>query len=276
MSALLLRLKQMPPQRVDVSALTPDRLAGRPIAEIARIELGLGRRRVAVADLFEVQGSDAADLRFEGNCGRLDRIGAGMSHGRITVAGDAGDYLALGMAGGAVEVAGDCGSHAACELRGGFLRIGGNAGDFLGAALVGNPAGMRGGTVLVHGNAGDRAGDRMRRGMLLVAGDAGDYCASRMLAGTIAVLGRAGANAGFAMCRGTLLVRHLSGGLLPTFNDCGAYELGFLRLLLREWRGLPDPFGQLADAPTRVHRYMGDCGNGGKGEILLWDESQLS
>jgi formylmethanofuran dehydrogenase subunit C len=257
--------------------LTPDRLIGLDRAAVAAIELSCANRRATVADFFDVSGEDAADLRIEGACARLDRIGAGMTQGRITVAGDSGDYLGLGMAGGRIEVEGSCGSHAACEMRNGFIRIGGDAGDFVGAALVGSPAGMRGGTVLVGGNAGDRAGDRMRRGMLLVEGDAGAYCASRMLAGTIAVLGQVGSYPGFAMRRGTLLARKFSGGLLSSFNDCGAYELAFLRLLFKEWRRLPGPFGQfgqLADAPIRVRRHMGDRGNAGKGEILLWDGSQ--
>ena len=114
----------------------------------------------------------------------------------------------------------------------------------------------------------------MRRGMLLIEGDAGAYCASRMLAGTIAVLGQVGPNPGFAMRRGSLLARKLSGGLLPGFNDSGEYELAFLHLLFKEWRGLPGPFGQLAGAPIRVRRHVGDRGNGGKGEILIWDESR--
>jgi formylmethanofuran dehydrogenase subunit C len=269
MSPLNLTLKDALRQRVDASPLTPDRLAGRSPAQIAATELVAGNRRVCVGDLFDVSGDDPADLRLEGPCGKLDRIGAAMAAGRITVAGDAGDYLGLAMAGGRIEVHGNCGSHAACEMRQGFIHVHGSVGDFLGAALPGEPRGMRGGTVIVGGDAGERAGDRMRRGMLLIEGDAGDYCASRMGAGTIAVLGRLGANPGFAMSRGTVLTGGLRAGLLPTFNDCGVCELGFVELLARSWRGLPGRFGQLSGATSQVHRYMGDLANGGKGEILV-------
>ena len=269
MTALSFALREVPRQRLDVSALTPDRLSGLSRDRIAAIELSSGNRRLRVGDLFDLSGDDVADLRFEGSCGRLDRIGAGMTGGRVTVAGDAGDYLGLAMAGGRIEVEGGCGGHAACGLRSGVIHVRGSVGDFLGSALVGELHGMRGGTVVVGGDAGDRAGDRMRRGMLLVEGNAGDYCASRMTAGTLVVLGSVGANPGFAMLRGTLLAGALRQGLLPTFNDCGEYDLGFLNLLQRSWQGLPGGFGRSPAIPGRVRRYMGDLANGGRGEILL-------
>ncbi len=269
MTAFSFALREAPRQRLDVSALTPDRLSGLSREQIAAMELSSGNRRLRVGDLFDLRGDDVADLRFEGNCTKLDRIGAGMTGGSVTVAGEAGDYLGLAMAGGRIEVEGGCGSHAACALRNGVIQVRGSVGDFLGSALVGELHGMRGGTVVVGGDAGDRAGDRMRRGMLLIEGNAGDYCASRMTAGTLVVLGSVGANPGFAMLRGTVLAGALRQGLLPTFNDCGEHDLGFLNLLQRSWQGLPGGFGRSPAIPGRVRRYMGDLANGGRGEILL-------
>ena len=184
--------------------------------------------------------------------------------------GDAGAYAGADMRGGEVIVSGSAGMLAACGMRGGELKIGANAGDFLGGALAGEMRGMRGGMVTVAGNAGDRVGDRMRRGVILIGGDAGQYCASRMIAGTIAVIGRVGSHAGYAMTRGTLLCSHAPARMLTTFNECGTFELGFLSLLVRQWKGLSAPFDQLAARAPRVQRWMGDIGAGGKGEILVW------
>lgn len=270
MSALKLTLREPPRFRVDCSPLVPDRLAGLPAADIAAIELASGNRRLRTDEVFAVGDGDAADMLIEGACAKLDRIGAGMTTGRLRVVGDAGDYLGAGMSGGRIELAGCAGSHCACAMAGGTVDVEGGVGDFLGGALPGELHGMRGGLVRVGGSAGERAGDRMRRGMLLVEGDAGDWCASRMAAGTLAVLGRVGASPGFGMVRGTLLLRDLPGGLLPTFNDCGIHELGFLRLLLRSWTELPGAFGRLSPDAIRVRRHVGDLANGGKGEILVW------
>lgn len=270
MSRLMLALKAVPQQRVDCSSLTPERLVGLTRERIAGIELASGNGRVRVGELFDLTGDDASELVVLNSCDRLDRIGEGMGQGCITVEGDAGAYLGLGMSGGEIEVSGNSGIFVAAQMKGGSIHVQGSVGDFLAAALPGEHRGMAGGDVIVHGNAGDRVGDRMRRGTVLIEGDAGDYCASRMGAGTIAVLGRTGANAGFAMNRGTLLLRHAPAQWLPTFNDCGSHEMGFLRLLLNSWRSLPSRFASLPGDATRVRRYVGDLANGGRGEILVW------
>ncbi len=129
--------------------------------------------------------------------------------------------------------------------------------------------GMRGGLVRVLGNAGDRAGDRMRRGAILIGGNAGECCASRMIAGTIAVFGTIGERAGYGMTRGTLLCATAPDRILPTFNECGTFELGFLTLLFKQWATLGAPFAELSGRSPRVQRLMGDLGAGGKGEILV-------
>jgi formylmethanofuran dehydrogenase subunit C len=269
-SALTLTLREPPRFRVDCSPLVPDRLAGLSAADIAAIELTSGNARLRAGELFEIGHGDAGDMLIEGDCAKLDCIGAGMGGGRLRVVGDAGDYLGVSMRGGRIELAGSAGSHCACAMSGGTVDVEGSVGDFLGGALPGELQGMRGGLVRVGGGAGERAGDRMRRGMLVIEGDAGDFCASRMAAGTLAVLGRVGADPGFGMVRGTLLVRELRGGLLPTFNDCGIHELGFLSLLLHSWKDLPGAYGRLPPDAIRVRRHVGDLANGGKGEILVW------
>lgn len=269
MSPLTLTLREPPIQRVDLSPLWADQVAGRSPAEFGAIELVTGNRKVRTDQMFAIEGSPGTQIEIIGSTERLDRIGAGMTTGRVIVHGNVGAYLGQDMTGGSIEVTGHTGAFAAAGMRAGRIVIGGNAGDFLGAALPGDHQGMRGGLVSVSGRAGDRAGDRMRRGVMLIAGDAGDYCASRMVAGTIAVWGDLGQAPGFAMRRGTLLLKQPPAELLPTFNPSGEFPLGVLTLMVRSWRGLPGVFGALPVAGLRVRRFMGDRANGGVGEILI-------
>lgn len=269
MSTLRLTLREAPPQRVDLGPLVPDRVAAMSLEALGATRLTSGNRSLRVDELFRIEGAPGDTLEIRGSTGRFDRIGAGMTGGRLIVDGDAGAYLGQRMTSGTIALSGRAGPFAATGMKGGELRIAGDAGDFLGAAIPGDHQGLQGGMVIVGGSAGDRAGDRMRRGMLLIGGGAGDYCASRMVAGTLGVAGPLGRHAGLAMRRGTLLLLQRPDGLPPTFNDCGEFPLTVLALLARAWRGLPGPFGALPETGFRVRRWMGDLANDGKGEVLV-------
>jgi formylmethanofuran dehydrogenase subunit C len=267
MTALAFTLKTHPAQRVDLSPLTPDNLAGKSVAEIATIELQCGNRKLRVDSLFDISGDDAADIVIQNGCGKLDFIGNGMKSGRITIHGGAGSWLGFQMKKGEIILNGNADAYAAGELSGGTIRVNGNVGDFLASALPGNRKGMKGGLVVVTGNAGDRAGDQMRRGIVLIEGNAGAYCASRMLAGTIGVMGSVGDYVGFGMRRGTLLLFNTP-KLHSTIQDCGMHTLPFLSLMFKSFKGLPTRFAQMNN--NRVRRFAGDVANDGKGEILVF------
>lgn len=272
MSALTLTLKQTPAQRVDLSPLTADYLAGKSPAEIGAIELHSGNRKLRVDALFDLAGDDVGDIVIRNGAerqatARLDFVGSKMKSGRIVVHGPVGAYAGFQMRQGAIEVHGDAGAFAASGMAGGTLHIHGNAGDFLAGAIAGDKKGMKGGLVIVTGNAGDRVGDQMRRGIVLIEGSAGAYCASRMLAGTIGVLGTVGDHVGFGMRRGTLLLFSRP-ALQPTLQDCGSHTLPFLSLMFKSFRGLPSKFAQIDK--NRVQRFAGDLANDGRGEILVF------
>lgn len=269
MSGLVLTLRAAPRQRLDLSGLTPDRLRGLEPRDIGAVELPCGNRQLRVGDLFDVQPGDAEEIVIRNEGGALDFVGREMSGGSITVEGDAGAYLGQGMRGGTLRVTGRAGPWAGAMLAGGVIRIDGDAGDFVGGALPGDMRGMSGGILTIGGNAGERAGDRMRRGIIHIEGDAGPFLGSRMIAGTLVVSGRAGAYPGYAMKRGTLLLRALPDEIAPTFADCGAHDLGFLRLLSRSMTGLGVPLGRIG---TRVRRLLGDSAVGGKGELLIRED----
>ncbi|MDT4329526.1 formylmethanofuran dehydrogenase subunit C [Methylomonas sp. MED-D] len=258
----------LPVQRVDMSPLVCQKLAGLSLDQIAAIELQSGKRKLRVDQLFHINGSNPDDISIVGSTDKLDFIGKELANGSISVQGDAGAYLGMQMKGGTISVIGDVGIYAACEMKNGLIQIEGNAGDFVGGALPGNKQGMKGGTVLVKGSVGQRCGDHLRRGQILVEGDAGDYCGSRMVAGTIAVMGKVGRYAGYAMRRGTLLLWNQP-QLPATFNDCGSHTLAFLPMLFASFKTLNSRFADNGVAFNRVRRFGGDMAETGRGEVLV-------
>jgi formylmethanofuran dehydrogenase subunit C len=263
---LTFTLRHAPDQRLDLSAINPQRLAGLSEAEISALPIHMTKIKTSVGDHFRVSGSDAEQLRFIGGSPRFDGIGSEMASGHILVDGDAGSRAGRLMSGGTLIVKGATGPWTGSGMKGGKIAIEGDAGDWLGGPLAGELAGMRGGTIVVRGSAGREAAHRLRRGLIIVGGDAGDYAARAMLAGTLVIGGRAGAYPGYLMRRGTIILRRMPKQLSPTFQDCGACDLAFLRLLERH----------LAEAAPRMrckfkqpHRFAGDLAVLGKGELLV-------
>ncbi len=237
-------LRQEPPQRVDLSALTPDRLAGKALAQIEKIELGATRASIKVGDLFKLSEGDLRNVRYEGGSARFDRIGAKLLPGfSIHVEGDVGAELGEGA----------------------HIEIKGDAGDFLAGPLAGELAGMSGGRVIVRGNVGARAGDRLRRGILIVEGDAGDDLGSRFIAGTIIAFGKTSGRVGYLNKRGSIILARRP-EILPTYVDCGAHLFTFAGLFARALKNDSPAAARLLSG--KLQRYGGDTAVYGKGEIL--------
>lgn len=261
-----LSLRTVPNGRVDMTAVLPETVAGRAASDITAQILYMDGSPVALGDLFEVTTGESDVLLIRTDCDCLDFLGKGMSAGTLCVEGPAGHYAAQDMRGGELVIHGHAGDCAANGMKDGLLRIHGNAGDWLGAALIGDRAGMTGGVVAIKGNVGDRLGDRMRRGLILVRGKAGAACGARLLAGTIVVAGGCGSLPGFGLRRGSLILGRIPESLPASFNDSGKVDLTYLGLLHRHTEGvLPG----LLPATTNAHRYTGDLAFGGKGEILV-------
>jgi formylmethanofuran dehydrogenase subunit C len=266
-TALVLTLRGPPTQRLDLSPLVPQRLAGLSAGEIARIALQTTREPVTAGDAFRLRMGDPGQIRIEGGSERLDRVGEGMIGGEVVVDGDVGARAGRLMAGGRLVIGGNAGPWAASRMAGGTLEIGGNAGERLGGPLAGETAGMRGGVVVVRGNAGARAGDRMRRGTIMVERTAGANAGSALIAGTLIVCGAAGPLPGYLMRRGTLVLGRIAGDLSPSFADCGTHELVAMRLLERFVREHSHLAAALVRRPLR--RFAGDMAVLGKGEIFV-------
>ncbi|SFU89017.1 formylmethanofuran dehydrogenase, subunit C [Methylobacterium sp. 174MFSha1.1] len=258
-----LTMREAPPERLDLAGITPAALAGLSEAEAARLPVGTSRRGLTLGDCFALHLDGSDELRILGATDRLDRVGAGLSAGRIVIEGDVGQRLGAGMTGGILTVTGSAGPFAGTAATGGTIRIAGDAADSAGGAVHGAACGLDGATLVIGGAAGDRLGDRMRAG-LIVARRAGAHAGARMIAGTI-VAEAIGDHPGYGMRRGTLVAaRH--GTLLPTFVETGRQDLVVLRLLAKSLEVLAPEAASLLRAPLR--RYGGDLATLGKGEVF--------
>jgi formylmethanofuran dehydrogenase subunit C len=266
-TSLTFSLREAPDQRLDLSPLIAQNLAGKTVAEIERIELQTTRVRVAAGEVFHVREGDPGSILIEGGSGRFDRVGMSMTSGAIRVEGDVGVEAGRLMSGGQLTISGDAGPFAGSGMKGGTLDIDGDAGERLGGPLSGETVGMSGGLLHVRGDAGERAGDRLRRGFILIEGRAGAYAGSRMIAGTLAIGGEAGDLPGYLMGRGTILLGRGASLLSPSFGDCGEHDLVAARLLADYIAQVSARLGELFRRPLR--RLAGDLAALGKGEILL-------
>jgi formylmethanofuran dehydrogenase subunit C len=267
MKGLTFTLIAEPEERLDLSHLTPEKLDGMSLMEIAKLRVGTSRRPALAGDIFRITGKDVSRIVFDGGSSRFDGIGTGMKDGTLYVSGDVGARVGRRMSGGTITIEGNCGPHAGSGMSGGRLEIHGTAGDYLGGPLAGEMHGMEGGVLIVRGRAGHYAGDRMRRGVIAILKGCGDYAGSRMIAGSIAVKGRVGAMPGYMMRRGSLLLDRRPERLSSTFIDCGRADIAFSglfdRYLIEEG---------ILDKPllrSQPHRYGGDTAVLGKGEILF-------
>lgn len=265
----MLRLRYHGNTRIPVEAecITPDHLADKDTAAVARLPVQHGNAAVELGEFFKVEG-DATDgaIVIEGDCSRVKWIGAGMTRGRITVHGDVGMHLGSEMRGGEIEVHGNATDWVGGEMAGGRIHVHGNAGHLVGAAYRGSRLGMRGGVLLIDGKAGNEIGATMRRGLIAV-GAAGDFPGVNLIAGSIFVFGATGIRPGAGMKRGTLVFAGEVPELLGTFRCTCPYQPTFLALYLRQLRAWGYRFDDaLFTASWR--RYGGDLVALGKGEIL--------
>src|SRR3954462_12947229 len=112
---------------LEAEVLCPDRLAGASRDEIEALPVWHGNERTRVGEFFAVSGA-GGDVRLEGDLSRVKLVGAGMTAGRLTVAGDVGMHAGAGMRGGELHVEGDAGDWAGAGMRGGTLVVRGSTG----------------------------------------------------------------------------------------------------------------------------------------------------
>jgi len=175
---------------VELEGVIPDRVRGKSLVEIEKLEIQHGNEKLPLAELFTVAG-DPSDgrIELEGETAGVHYIGHGMTAGAIHVHGDAGRHVGGQMTGGRIEIDGNAGDWLGGEMHGGLILVSGNAGDLIGAAYRGSKTGMTDGTILIRGNAGSEVATLLRRGTVVVGGSCGDAPGFNMIAGSILVLG---------------------------------------------------------------------------------------
>jgi formylmethanofuran dehydrogenase subunit C len=264
----LFTLKHQPVVPLEAEALSPDVIAGLGHEEIRALPVILGKRQCRLDEYFEVEGAGSDDLEIRGDAAKVKWIGRAMTHGRITIAGNAGMHLGAHMRGGTIEVSGNASDWVGGEMRGGLIHVRGNAGGQIGAAYRGSLSGMNRGTIIIDGSAGIEVGMRMKRGIIVIRGAVRDFAGLQMKGGTLVLMGGAEIRTGAWMVRGTIIsltpIR-----LLPTFSYACAYNPTFLRLYAKSLQG-PGVVIPCDEQHGVYQRYTGDTSVPGKGEILVW------
>lgn len=271
MNKTVLTLRQAPHLPLETEVLSPDIVAPLEHAALCGLPIFLGKRQYRLDDFFTVEGPGSDHIEIRGDCGRVKWIGKKMSHGRISIVGNAGMHLGSYMKGGSIEVTGHATDWVGGEMKGGFIHVKGNAGALIGSAYRGSPTGMSGGTILIGGSAGTEIGMRMKRGLMVVGGPVRDFTGLQMKGGTIVLMNGAEIRTGAWMARGTIIsLKPVK--LLPTFAYACDYDPTFLRTYAKHLstHGFNLPY-EVGDGTYQ--RYMGDTAVPGKGEILIWQKS---
>jgi formylmethanofuran dehydrogenase subunit C len=254
---------------LEAESICPDVMASLDHGAISALPVYLGKRQCRIDDFFTVDGEKSDEIDVHGDLKKVRWIGRGMTHGRISIDGNAGMHLGAYMKSGTIEVTGAASDWVGGEMSGGLIRVNGNAGGQIGAAYRGSPRGMTDGTILIGGSAGLEVGMRMKRGLIVVGGPVRDFAGLEMKGGTIVLRSGAELRTGAWMQRGTIISLKAI-PLLPSFLYSSSYAPTFMGVLARQLAslGLNLPFDPQAGA---YQRYLGDTSVVGKGEILVWN-----
>ena len=267
MKPMIFTLKNKPRQRLDLSALTPDRLSA--ANNIAAIKVVLGSTAARAGDLFSISGENPEHIELRRTTELVTRIGAEMTRGHISVKAHGGSYLGHKMRGGTIRVYGSCGDWLGCDMYWGRIDVEGDAGDYIGAGARTSMHGMRDGLITVWGNAGNRTGDKMRRGMIMIGGDAGDFSGAGMVAGTILILGKSGKHPGYGMKRGSIILGKRPDHIGATMANCGTLKMEYLRLFFKQLSRMGSRYRFFRKFGPEVRLHTGDLANNGKGELMV-------
>jgi formylmethanofuran dehydrogenase subunit C len=255
---------------IEVQGITPDRLQGNSVKQIAGLPIWHGRQQLELGEVFKVSGSmDDATIIWDGNLKPVHWIGAGMEAGNVQIETDAGRHVGSQMSGGEISANASVSDFLGAEMSGGLIRVAGNAGDLVGGNNPGSKFGMNRGSIFVGGDVGKGAGQSMRRGTIAIGGDTGELTGWNMLAGTILVFGSCDENVGAGMIRGTIV---LAGGhektLLPTFSRGGEYPVPVLSMLANWLTNQGFDFDPDVLKST-FREFNGDLIQGGRGEVFI-------
>lgn len=249
--------------RVPVYAecISPDVFDGKRLNEIVKLRVQEGNRSRSLGDLFKVKiigenesSADELTITLFGDFGKVRRVGAGMTSGKIIVDGNVGMHLGENMEGGEIIVNGNADSWVGGSIKGGKIEIKGSAKDYIGAPYRGSVEGMRGGLIIVHGDAGREVGCLMRGGLIKIYGSVKHFVGVNMVNGTIFVGGNCAGKAGAGMRNGKIVICGYIPSILPTFT------IDDVRPSTRvNGEKIPGPF----------YRFIGDIADNGEGKLFV-------
>ena len=244
---------------VDAQSVTPNIFAEKSISEIAKLQIWEGNQKKTLDQLFKIEqnsknSSEEMTIQILGNAGKIARIGAKMSTGKIIVDGDVGMHLGEEMRGGAITVAGNAGSWAGCMMKEGTIQIKGDAADYVGAAYRGSTRGMSGGKVIIHGNAGNEVGCFMRNGLIKIHGNTKQFVGVHMRNGTIYVQQNSKGRVGAQMKGGKIVIGGNVPSILPSFT-------------IDSVRSKVKVEGEVVEGP--FYRFFGDLTEDGSGKLFI-------
>jgi methylamine---glutamate N-methyltransferase subunit B len=146
----------------------------------------------------------------------------------ITIAGNAGYFIAGLCDGPDVDVEGFVGWSVGDNLGSGTVRVRGNASECAGASA-------RGGLIVIEGDASSRAGISLKGGTIAIAGDAGHMSGFMAQAGTILIGGDAADSLGDSLYEATIYVggKIRSLGADARMEELGADDVRLVRELAR-------------------------------------------
>src|SRR5262245_28452402 len=267
---LTLRYKSPTSIPVEIEGLTPSAVRAMPLADIEKVEIFHGNRKVPLAEFFAVSGDPSdARLEFDGELSGVHWIGAQMSEGEIHIRGNAGRHVGSEMSGGVIHVQGNARDWVGGEMHGGLIHVHGNAGHLIGSAYRGSKVGMTGGTILVDGSTGNEVGLTLRRGLVAIGGACGDFVGANMIAGTVLVFGACGNRPAANMRRGTVgLFGDDPPKLLLSFRKSCVFKPLFLRPMFRHLQALGFAVPSVC-LDANYSAYHGDHVSVGRGEILI-------
>ncbi|UCE43880.1 MAG: formylmethanofuran dehydrogenase subunit C [Candidatus Bathyarchaeota archaeon] len=238
--------------------ISPDTFAAKSTSEMANLPVWEGNKKRALGHLFRIElktaPSESLTIRIRGDAGRIRRIGAKMSSGRIVIEGNAGMHLGEEMNGGAITVVGNAGSWAGSRMKKGTIEIKGDAGHYIGAAYRGSNKGMNGGAITIYGNAGNEVGCFMRKGLIKIHGDVGQFTGIHMKNGTIYIGGDSEVRAGAQMLGGKIVVLGRIPSILPTFT-------------IDDIKSRVKIDGEKVEGP--FYRFLGDLAENGNGKLFI-------
>jgi len=186
-------------------------VAGVTAFELSCAELSVREINAALSEL-----PDGSVVRITEPRGRHN-IAVGLT-GRldITIAGNAGYFVAGLCDGPDVSVEGFVGWSVGENLQSGTVRVHGNASECAGASA-------RGGLIVIDGDASSRAGISLKGGTIAIAGDAGHMSGFMAQAGTILIGGDAADSLGDSLYEAIIYV----GGKVRSLGaDAQVSELG--------------------------------------------------